>query len=161
MGRGRSPQLSRQPGRSIGIVTRDVILDANVIVSAQLVQHPLAPPFRLFVAALGGPIQNHVSPQLLDEYRGVLLRPSVARRHGLSPSEVHQVVEVVRRFAIELSPPRSWVAAPDANDQHVWDMLAAYHELMLVTGDPPLLASHHFPGRILSPRDFVDRFLAT
>lgn len=141
-------------------MTQNVILDANVIVSAQLVQHPMAPSFRLFGAVVSGSLQSFLSPSLLQEYLDVLFRPSVARRHGLSQTEVRELVDLLRGFAIERTPPRAIAEAPDPHDQHLWNMLAAYHDVVLVTGDPLLLASSHFPGRILSPRDFVDRFLS-
>lgn len=161
MGCRRAAFLSHLAGDPGGIVTFDVILDANIIVSAQLVQHPLAPSFRLFEASLGGALRNHISDALRDEYLDVLLRPTIMRRHGFSLAEVRELVDLVRHFSLEIAPPQSVAVAPDVRDQHLWDMLAAYPHLKLVTGDPPLVASGDFPGRILSPRDFVDQFLST
>lgn len=161
MGCRRTAFLSHFAGDPRGVVTFDVILDANIIVSAQLVQHPLAPSFRLFEASLGRALRNHISEALREEYLDVLLRPTIMRRHGLSPAEVRELVDLVHHFSLAIAPPPSVAVAPDARDQHLWDMLAAYSHLKLVTGDPLLVASGDFPGRILSPRDFVDRFLAT
>jgi predicted nucleic acid-binding protein len=48
---------------------------------------------------------------------------------------------------------------PDPTDQMLWDLLAERPEATLVTGERRLQQSDHFPGRVLSPRQFVERYL--
>ncbi|MGE0597898.1 MAG: putative toxin-antitoxin system toxin component, PIN family [Dehalococcoidia bacterium] len=135
--------------------------DANVIVSAQLVQHPEAPYRRVYEAIFDDRFQHYVTTRLLAEYRDVLLRPTVQSRHRLTHDEVRRVVDSIGLASLELSPPRAIAKAPDRGDQHLWDLLAGYPEVRLVTGDPLLLSSDHFPTRVLSPRRFVEDFLTT
>ena len=47
------------------------------------------------------------------------------------------------------------------DDQHLWGLLAAEPEAVLVTGDKALLESEAFPGRIVNPRAFVDAHLVS
>ncbi|MGB4862804.1 MAG: hypothetical protein WBO97_10105, partial [Tepidiformaceae bacterium] len=100
-----------------------------------------------------------VTGRLLAEYTDVLLRPSVQPRHRLPDDAVGHLVDSIRRRSLTLMPPKAIVQAPDPGDQHLWDLLAGYPEVVLVTGDPLLLASTDFPRRIYSPRQFVEQFL--
>jgi predicted nucleic acid-binding protein len=63
-------------------------------------------------------------------------------------------------FGLMVAPDAALTAAPDPDDQHVWDLLAVFPNANLITGDRLLLQSNDFPGRILSPREFVERYLA-
>lgn len=136
-----------------------VILDVNVLVSAQLVQHDTAAPYRAYDAVLSSAFLSYVSPALINEYREVLLRPHLTARHGLDDAEVREAVALLEAKSVLLSPLRAKATAPDSKDQYLWDLLAAYPEAILVTGDGLLLASNDFPGRIRSARDFVARYL--
>ena len=140
-------------------MTIDIIVDANVVVSAQLVQHPNAHPYRIWEALFDTGIQNYVSAHVLAECIDVLQRRDVVRRHRLTRGQVEELVQRFALASLEISSPRSLAVAPDPGDQHLWDMLASNPEMLLITGDPVLLESDHFPGRILSPRQFVERFL--
>ncbi len=136
-----------------------VVLDVNVLVSAQLVQGSLSAPFRAYDAVLGRAFLSYVSPSLTREYTEVMLRPHLMARHGLDESEVREVVAILEANSIVLIPARAKAVAPDSKDQYLWDLLAGYPEAILVTGDGLLLASDDFPGRILSPRDFAEQYL--
>ncbi len=138
-----------------------VVLDVNVLVSAQLVQSSASAPFRAYDAILGPAFLSYVSASLTSEYTEVMLRPHLVARHGLDEAEVREVVALLEANSIALSPARARAVAPDSKDQYLWDLLAGYPEAILVTGDGLLLASNDFPGRIVSPREFVGRHLET
>ena len=133
-----------------------VILDTNVLFSA--IAHREGTPARVLLAVLSG--QMLVSPALLNEYRRVLGAPRGLSYLGIAVADLDDLLDFVARSALIDSGGLGPIA-PDPGDQHLWDLLAAGPKSALVTGDRKLLASQHFPGRILSPRDFADRFLAT
>jgi hypothetical protein len=86
----------------------------------------------------------------------VLVRPALRRRHGLSTAEVELLLAEIALHAIMLQtvpgPP-----APDPGDQLLWDLLASRSDLVLVIGDQVLLADAAMRGRVMLPRDFVER----
>ncbi|MFO7631694.1 MAG: PIN domain-containing protein, partial [Caldilinea sp.] len=63
---------------------RQVVIDANVLVSGLLTHDPLSPLASIVDGMLVGRIRFLLSSRLLAEYREVLLRPRVQRRHGLT-----------------------------------------------------------------------------
>lgn len=133
-----------------------VILDTNVLFSA--IAHREGTPARVLLAVMSG--QMLVSPALLDEYRRVLGAPRGLSYLGITSTALDDLIGFIARSALIDSAGLGPIA-PDPGDQHLWDLLAGGPDSILVTGDRALLPSPHFPGRILSPRDFVDRFLAT
>ena len=136
------------------------IIDAHVVVSGLLTEDPTAPTAALLDAMLAGRLEFVVSVELLAEYRRVLLRPKVARRHGLSPGEIDVVLERVVENAIahEIGPPSS--PAPDPGDQHLWDLMEAVRGAVLVTGDALLLSAPPTGRSAISPRVCVDAWRA-
>ncbi len=136
-------------------VAPKVILDTNVFFSA--IAHRAGTPARVLLAVLPG--QMLVSPALLDEYRRVPGDPRGLSYLGIAIEDLDVLLDFIARAAV-IDPGGLGPICPDRG-QHLWDLLAAGPNSVLVTGDRKLLASQHFPGRILSPRDFVDRFLAT
>ena len=136
----------------------DVVLDANVLYSG-LFPDRTRPPARAVDAVFGGDqFTAIVSDELLAEYREVPVREGALKRFGKSRAEVLEFLEALRAVGREVvtvpGPP-----CPDPRDQHLWDLLASEPRAVLVTGERVLLGSGHFPGRILSPRDFVERYL--
>jgi predicted nucleic acid-binding protein len=95
-----------------------------------------------------------VSAALLAEYRDVLTRPKLRKAHGLSVTEVEDVLVEVARHAIVLMPTAAQPAA-DPGDQFLWNLHAARAELVLVTGDAALLRDSSMRGRVVSARAFV------
>lgn len=133
---------------------RPAVVDTNVVVAGMLTADKGAPTARILDGMLAGSIPFLLSVELLAEYRAVLLRPAIQRRHGLSEDQVDRVLE---RIALEgmVREPRREVAAPDAGDQHIWDLVASHPTAVLVTGDG-LLRKHAPPGRsVLSPAGFL------
>jgi putative PIN family toxin of toxin-antitoxin system len=132
----------------------NVILDTNVLFSA--VARADGPPARALLAiGIHGML---ISAELVSEYRRVLLLPRSLRYLGISRGQVLELLAYIESGAA-LVEPEPGPEAPDPDDQHVWDLLATVGQAVLVTGDRNLLDSRDFPGRVMSPRDFVTRFL--
>ncbi len=134
----------------------EVIVDANVMVSG-IGNRTGSFPARIVDALFSGTVQILLSPLLLAEYRRVLRRPKIRRVHRLEMAELDEYLQSIQDQARPVIPPSSALACPDPNDQHLWDLLASEPDAILVTGDRKLLDSTDFPGRILSPRQFVAR----
>jgi hypothetical protein len=100
-----------------------------------------------------------LSPALLAEYRAVLIRPKLAKRHGLAPEQIGTVLTDLARHAIVLSPPANPTAAPapDSGVQFLWNLLALRTDLSLVTGDKRLLMDANMQPRVISPLSLVTR----
>jgi putative PIN family toxin of toxin-antitoxin system len=109
-----------------------LVVDTNVVVSGFLSADPQAPPGRILSGMLAGRIPFLLSQELLSEYREVLLRAKVQRLHGLSPSEVETVLDRLRQHGTD-SPAPAADGAPDPGDAHLWALLAAHPEAVLVT----------------------------
>lgn len=137
----------------------NVVLDTNVLVAGLAAKRQDSPPRRILATLRDGAHVAFVSSALVAEYRDVLNRPEVIRWHGLQPPLPDRIVDEFVRFSTALDPEVATVASPDPDDQHLWALLAADVAAVLVTGDKALLESGAFPGRIVSPRAFVDAHL--
>jgi putative PIN family toxin of toxin-antitoxin system len=126
------------------------VVDTNVLVAALLTAQAESPTARTLDAMLSGSLMFVLSPALLAEYRAVLLRPRLVKRHGLTTAEVDELLATVTANAIWREPPGppSSHAAPDAGDEHLWALLACEPAAALVTGDQ-LLFNNPYPGRVL------------
>ena len=107
---------------------------------------------------LAAAIPYVLSDVLLAEYHSVLGRASLARSHGLNRKEIDALLLELAQHAIVLAPAAS-ASAPDAGDQHLWDLLAARKDLLLVTGDKVLLDHRAMRGRLSTPAAFAERWL--
>jgi predicted nucleic acid-binding protein len=118
-------------------------------------------PARVLDAAVAGEIAVVLSLDLLDEYEGVPGREHIQRRLQGRGSDVVAAVDGLRANAMVVEPDPGPYLAPDPGDQHLWDLLGAVPDAILVTGDRRLLESADYPDRVLSPRQFVDTYLAS
>lgn len=109
---------------------------------------------------LAGEIRFLVSEELLWEYQRILYRPRIRTLHRMAPASLEGVLAALRENGEEVAPPEASVIAPDPRDQHLWDLLAFRSDSVLVTGDRRLLAAPDFPGRLVSARESVDRYLS-
>lgn len=134
------------------------VVDTNVLVAGLVTANADAPTARIVDAMLAAAFPFAVSMSLLAEYRSVLMRPALARAHGRSGSEIDAILVDLAHHAIVIDPVASQ-AAPDAGDQHLWDLLAARNDLLLVTGDKALLEHRAMRGRLATPADFAQRWL--
>jgi predicted nucleic acid-binding protein len=136
------------------MIARPAIVDTNVLVAGLLTRDPDAPTARVLDGMLTGLFPFLLSVDLLAEYREVLLRPTIQRRHGLAEEEVDRILADVVKEAMIRDPPAG-VAAPGAGDQHVWNLLAAHPQALLVTGDRRLREKAPADASVLSPAAFV------
>lgn len=132
------------------------IVDTNVVVAGLLTANDASPVARILEGMLTAAFPFVMSEALLAEYRTVLVRPKPRKLHGLNIVEVEAILTDLAQHAIVLNPaPRIAPPAPDPGDQLLWDLLAARADLLLVTGDKPLLEDPGMAGRIVAPRAFV------
>ncbi len=135
-----------------------VVVDTNVVVAGLLTSDSTSPVSRILDGMLAGAFSFVVSEPLLAEYHAVLVRPKLQVLHGLALSEVESILTDLALNAMVLNPLTKLAPpAPDAGDQLLWDLLAARPGLVLVTGDKLLLEDAGMEGRVITPREFVER----
>jgi putative PIN family toxin of toxin-antitoxin system len=133
-----------------------VVIDTNVVVAGLLTANNQLSPARILDGMLNGRFIYLLSPDLLAEYRLVLLRPAIISRHGLSIEEVDDLLEDLAAGAVWREPAKE-ATAPDPGDNHLWALLTCHPNAALVTGDR-LLLENPLPGsNILTPREFLEK----
>lgn len=131
------------------------IIDTNVLVAGLITRDEASPTARLLDAMLAGEIFYILSPALLSEYRAVLLRPRIAKLHGLSSDEVDVLLTEITGNAIWREPPEiSSSTPPDPGDTHLWDLLHSEDRAVLITGDRLLLANPLDGHKLITPADY-------
>jgi predicted nucleic acid-binding protein len=133
------------------------IIDTNVVVSGLLTGDAASPTAVVLDGMLRGRFTYLLSLELLTEYREVLLRPRIRRRHGLAASDVEALLTELALNGSVRDLPRVTGAAPNSGDRHLWILLQSDPAAMLVAGDDALLQRTPEPGRVLSPRRFLSR----
>ena len=137
-----------------GMATLRVVLDTNVLLSG--IAYPASIPGKIMAAWRHGSVEVLLSSFILDELRRVL--PRLTSRHGLTPSEIDDLVNILSIQAEMIEPlPDHDPELRDADDQPVLGTLLAALQLVaadyLVTGDKDLLAlAERFP--IVTPAVF-------
>jgi uncharacterized protein len=137
------------------------VIDTDVVVSGLIGGVPRSPTTAILNAMLGGRFTFLLSLDLLAEYREVLLRPAIRRRHGLSAAEVEVVLTELALNGTERDPAPSAAVLPDTGDRHLWALLEDTAAAVLVTGDGALRRRAPEPTRVLSPRQFLARLSQT
>ena len=134
---------------------RPAVIDTNVVVSGLLTARPESPTARILDGMLTGGFRYLISVALLAEYREVLLRPKISRRHGLSAAEVDVILtDVAANGAVlDFEPPAD---RRTEGDDHLWQILNEDPSALLVTGDKQLFDRLEEGGRVLSPRAFLE-----
>lgn len=134
--------------------TLRVVLDTNVLPSG--IAYPASVPGKILGAWRHGALDVVLSAFILDELRRVL--PRLAHRHGLSATEIEDLVDILS-IQTEVIEPASGAdpALTDLNDQPVLGTLIAAleqsHADALITGDKALLAlADRYPIR--TPAEF-------
>jgi putative PIN family toxin of toxin-antitoxin system len=131
------------------------IIDTNVLVAGLITQDQTSPTARLVDAMLGGGILFILSPALLSEYGTVILRPRIAKLHGLSSDEVDVLLTEITGNAIWREPSEvSSSTSPDPGDTHLWDLLHSEPRAILITGDRLLLANPPDGHKLITPADY-------
>lgn len=137
-----------------------VVIDTNVIVSGLIGRERESPTTVILDAMLGGRFTYLLSLDLLAEYREVLLRPAIRRRHGLTDAEVEVFMTELALNGTLHDPGPATKTLPDADDSHLWALLENAAASVLVTGDDALRRRAPEPTRVLSPRRFLPRLSA-
>lgn len=131
------------------------VVDTNVVVSGILAGDDDSPLRRIVDAMLRGELKYVLSEALLAEYRRVLLRPAIVRRHGLTREEVDVILEEIVLNAGFRDAPSAPAFSVPAGDEHVGALLAAAPDAILVTGDHGL-ADAVAPRRpVLTPAELA------
>lgn len=139
--------------------TRTFIIDTNVLVAGLITGHSASPTARIIDAMLNGKLTFLLSPDLLNEYRSVLLRERIARLHGLNEMEIDQILTEVTANAIWRKPPADTNhASPDPQDAHLWALLASERTAILITGDRLLIEKPRPQSSVISPATWADHF---
>jgi putative PIN family toxin of toxin-antitoxin system len=134
------------------------VIDTNVVVSGILTAVPASPTARILDGMLVGRFRFLLSVELLAEYREVLLRPKISRRHRLSEAEVDTVLTDMAANGVALDLRPSSTAGRRRGDGHLWQILAAVPSAFLVTGDQRLIDKPAEGARVLTARAFAGRF---
>lgn len=136
------------------MATLRVVLDTNVLLSG--IAYPAGVPGKILAAWRHGSVDVLLSAYILDELRRVL--PRLAHRHGLTPAEIDDLVDVLSIQAEIIEPlPDLDLNLRDADDRPVQGTLLAALQTSkanyLVTGDKDLLAlAERHP--IMTPAEF-------
>lgn len=137
--------------------TLRVVLDTNVLLSG--IAFPGSVPGKILSAWRQGGVEVVLSTFIVEELRRVL--PRLTHRHGLSATEIDDLIDILSIQAELLEPKKSQEdSLRDANDLPVLGTLLAALEIgnvnYLLTGDKDLLVlAERYP--ILSPADFWAR----
>src|SRR5262249_42680517 len=130
-----------------------VVLDTNVIVSAHLNEEG----FERFVLDLGlaHKLQLFLSPEIVDEYRGVLLRDKFA----LDPKRIAASLELIAKAGKIIRPIPKVKAASDPDDNKFLECAQEAEADYLVTGN-----KRHFPKqwkatRIVNARELLEEII--
>lgn len=131
-----------------------VVLDTNVFLSG--IAYPASVPGKILAAWRHGSVEVLLSSHILDELRRVL--PRLAHRHGLSPGEIDDLVDILSIQAEVIEPlPGAEPGLRDVDDQPVLGTLLAARNAggvdYLITGDKDLLVlADRYP--IVAPAQF-------
>lgn len=140
---------------------RMFIVDTNVVIAGLITSQVASPTAQLVDAMLDGRLIYLLSPDLLREYRAVVLRPKLARMHGLNETEIDTLLTDITANALwRDSPADDLHQAPDPQDRHLWALLACEPSAVLITGDR-LLQENPRPGpgsSVISPARWAGGF---
>jgi uncharacterized protein len=137
-----------------------VVVDTNVLVSGLITGDPTAPTARILDGMLDAAFPFLLSIDLLAEYRDVLLRPRLRDRHGLEGEEIDRILTEIAGNGMLIENPPPQIPAPRTGDEHLWALLQAAPDALLVTGDRALQAPSSDRKRVLAPREFLARMSA-
>ena len=137
-----------------------LVLDTNVLVSGLL--YPGGPPSRLVKAWRAGAFDLVISDFVIDELTRIWAH--LASRLNASPNDLADFIDTIGvraellRIDAAMLAQASTAGLRDPDDLPVLALLIGSGADYLITGDKDLLAlAGAYP--ILSPADFVDRFV--
>ena len=131
------------------------IIDTNVLVAGLISSNPASPQVRILDAMLNGEIIYVLSPDLLAEYRAVVLRPRISKIHRLAVDEVEVLLTEIAGNAVWREPDlESNLRAPDPGDDHLWHLLDLEPPAILITGDRLLLTNPPVGRSLITPAGY-------
>ncbi len=98
-------------------IVRRVVLDTNVWVSALL--NPRGYPAQVLTALVSGRFTLLISTPLVDELAEVLARPRIARKYGVTQTDIDELVTLLRGRGIEVTVTGSIHLCRDPDDDIV------------------------------------------
>jgi predicted nucleic acid-binding protein len=110
-------------------------------------------------AMLSGRLIYLLSPALLQEYRTVLLRPRIAKLHGLGEPQIDELLVELAANSIWREPDRP-ARAPDRGGDHLWALMATQNRSILITGDRLLQSKPPREHAVISPASWVETFVS-
>jgi putative PIN family toxin of toxin-antitoxin system len=131
-----------------------VVLDTNVVVSAQL--KPAGLEATVLLLALRGDIALFVSPPILAEYQRVLYKPKLK----FNPRRVEAVLGDIGAASRLVRPHRALMEAKHEPDNRFLECAVAAHADYLVTGNKKHFPKDWEPARIVNAREFIDQTAA-
>ncbi|WP_245569133.1 putative toxin-antitoxin system toxin component, PIN family [Desulfotignum balticum] len=136
-----------------------MIIDTDVVAAGLITSRPDSPTAQILDGMINGRLVFLLSPALLDEYRQILLRPKLVRRHGLTEPEVVQILTEITANAIWRDPPADTDhLSPDLQDSHLWALLASEPAAVLITGDHLLIEKPRPRRSVISPAAWLAHF---
>jgi putative PIN family toxin of toxin-antitoxin system len=126
-------------------MTRKVVIDTNVIVSALL--NPEGTPAKVLALFLNGKIEAYYDARILHEYGKVLSRPNFP----FESADVDALIDTFENTGIIVAAEQTESTFTDEADRKFFEV-AKTADAMLVTGN-----KKHFPDdpRVISPADFL------
>jgi predicted nucleic acid-binding protein len=135
---------------------RVFIVDASVLVAGLISSQPASPVIRVVDAMLQGRLLYLLSPGLLSEYRAVLLRPKLIRRHGLDEEQIDRLLTELTANAVWRDPlSDKGLPAHDPGDDYLWALLATEPGACLVKGDRLLVENPRPGSRVIRASEWV------
>ena len=138
---------------------RIFIIDTNVLIAGLITAEPESPTCKVLDAMLSGTLVFLLSNELLREYREVLGRPKLFRRHGLTESEIDLFLTEITANAVWREPVAdTHHESPDPNDVHLWALLSSQPNAILITGDRLLIEQPKPYSSVISPATWKKLF---
>lgn len=133
-----------------------VVLDTNILVSAQLVQ--LGHPATIYRAWQEGYFTLLICAEQLGELRATLHKPAIAER--IKPYKAGRLVNQLKELAETVDSLPRVERSPDPTDDFLLALAEAGKADYLVTGDKSglLALARHQNTQIISARDFATLF---
>ena len=138
-------------------MTSPCIIDTTVVVAGLLSGEAGSPSGRLLDAMLAGRVRFLLSPDLLSEFRDVLLAPSAVECHGLAEAAIDDLLSLLAFRATPCDPPAAEGliddVVSDLGDIHLGELLGVDDEALVVTVDRRLAADLEELCNLAAPAD--------
>ena len=135
---------------SYSLIDNLVILDTNVVISAQLSKHSNSATKKVYTMAANGDRTPLYSKEILAEYIKVLYYP----KFKFSKELIKKVLREINTAGILLEATESETKLEDKTDQPFYDLV-----MTKSAGTPVLITGNlkHFPTAsfIVSPREYI------